>query len=373
METTMTDRRRFLVQGATAVGGIIFTGCGVLGAARAVAGGASAAPGAGAERDAMRRPARTIDVHAHCVIPEALALMGMDVFALYPKTMNGGQDNVIVIADRLAAMDAQGVDMEVLSINPFWYTQARAASAKIVRLQNEKLAELCAARPDRFAAFASLSLQHPDLAVRELEHAMGTLGLRGAAIGGSVDGVPFAHPRFDPVWARAQALGATLFIHPTGIPEMAQRFAGNGWMANVIGYPLETTTALQHFIFEGVLDRFPRLKICAAHGGGYIATSAARMDHGCFVNPGACAHGPALKKKPSEYVSQLFFDSLVFTPDALQTLVRQVGVSQIVLGSDYPFPWSDRPADHELGTPGLSGADKEAILGGNARRMLGLA
>jgi predicted TIM-barrel fold metal-dependent hydrolase len=368
----MTDRRQFLGRGVLAVGGIVFTGCGIAGAAPAAAPAPFAAP-SGAPPAAGRRSAATIDVHAHCVIPEALALLGMDVFALYPKTMKGGQENVVVIAERLAAMDAQGVDMEVLSINPFWYAQERALSARIVRLQNEKLAELCAARPDRFAAFASLSLQHPDLAVRELDDAIRRLGLRGAAIGGSVEGVPFADPRFDPVWARAQELGATLFVHPTGIPEMARRFAGNGWMANVIGYPLETTTALQHFIFEGVLDRFPALKICAAHGGGYLPTSAARMDHGCFVNPGACAHGPALKKQPSDYVGQLFFDSLVFTPEALQQLVRQVGASQVVLGSDYPFPWSAHPAGHVLATPGLSAADKDAILGGNARRMLGLA
>lgn len=364
----MTSRRQFIKHGAASVGGIVMVGCGAHGPLRAPDAGAP--PGAPLMLNGAA--VKTIDVHAHCMIPAALALMGMDVFSLYPKTMKGGQENVVVIADRLAAMDAQGVDMEVLSINPFWYEQPRALSASIVRLQNDKLAELCAARPDRFAAFASLSLQHPDLAVQELEHAVRKLGLRGAAIGGSVAGVPFADPRFHPVWAKAEALGATLFIHPTGTPEMARHFAGNGWMANVIGYPLETTVALQHFIFEGVLDQYPRLKICSAHGGGYLPTSAARMDHGCFVNPGACAHGPALKKKPGDYVNQLYFDSLVFTPEALTNLVRQVGVSQVMLGSDHPFPWADHPVKHVLDTPALSDADKAAILGGNARRVLGL-
>jgi len=364
----MTSRRQFIKHGALSVSGIVMVGCGIHGAL------AAPAPGATPARKLVLdgQPVKTIDVHAHCMIPEALALMGLDVFAIYPKTMHGGAENVIVIADRLAAMDAQGVDMEVLSINPFWYEQPRDLSANIVRLQNRKLAELCQARPDRFAAFASLSLQHPDLAVQELEYAVRTLGLRGAAIGGNVAGAEFADPRFHPVWSKAEELGATLFIHPTGTPELARRFAGNGWMPNVIGYPLETTIALQHFIFEGVLDKFPRLKICAAHGGGYLATSAARMDHGCFVNPGACAHGPTLKKKPSQYVSQLYFDSLVFTPEALTNLVRQVDASQVMLGSDHPFPWADKPVQHVLDTVALSAAEKAAILGGNARRVLGL-
>lgn len=364
----MPSRRQFIKHGAASVGGIVMVGCGAHAPLRAPAAGAQ--PGAPLMLNGST--VKTIDVHAHCMIPEALALMGMDVFSLYPNTMRGGQENVIVVAERLAAMDAQGVDMEVLSINPFWYEQPPALSAKIVSLQNHKLAELCAAKPERFAAFASLSLQHPDLAVQELEHAVTQLGLRGAAIGGSVAGVSFADPRFHPVWAKAEALGATLFIHPTGTPEMARQLAGNGWMSNVIGYPLETTVALQHFIFEGVLDKYPKLKICGAHGGGYIAASAARMDHGCFVNPGACAHGPVLKKPPSEYVSQLYFDSLVFTPEALTNLVRQVGVSQVMLGSDHPFPWVAKPVKHVLDTAALSDADKAAILGGNARRVLGL-
>jgi predicted TIM-barrel fold metal-dependent hydrolase len=370
----MTKRRQFLRSGAVAVSGIILVGCGVLEPVRGESVRAVQATSSRRSPLVLAGTAvKTIDVHAHCVIPEALTILGMDVFSIYPSTMKGGQENIIVIDERLAAMDAQGVDMEVLSINPFWYEQDRVKSAKVVRLQNEKLAELCAARPDRFAAFASLSLQYPDLAVRELEYAVQKLGLCGAAIGGSVAGVDFADERFRPVWARAEELGATLFIHPTGTPELAKRFGGGGWMPNVVGYPLETTIALQHFVFEGVLDTFPRLKICAAHGGGYFTASAPRMDHGCFVNPGACKHDVILKKKPSEYVNQIYFDSLVFTPQALTSLVRQVGASQVLLGSDHPFPWSAKPVDHVLTTPDLSDLEKAAILGGNAQRLLGVS
>ena len=158
-------------------------------------------------------------------------------------------------------MDAQVVDMEVLSINPFWYGKDRDLAAQIVKIQNEKLAELCASKPDRFAAFASLTLQAPDLAVQELETAVKKQGLRGAAIGGRVAGDEFSNPKFHPVWAKAEELGAVLFIHPGGVPELSKRLSGNGWLGNTIGNPLETTIALSHLIFEGTLDRFPGLKI----------------------------------------------------------------------------------------------------------------
>ena len=180
-------------------------------------------------------------------------------------------------------MDAMAIDMEVLSINPFWYRKDRDTAAKIVEIQNEKLAELCASHPDRFAAYASLALQYPDLAVQQLDTAMKKQGLRGAAIGASVLDEDFSDPKFHPVWAKAEELGAVLFIHPLGTPELSKRLKGNGWLANTVGNPLATTIALQHLIFEGTLDRFPGLKIIAAHGGGYLPSYAARDDHACFV------------------------------------------------------------------------------------------
>ncbi|MBV8165597.1 MAG: amidohydrolase, partial [Alphaproteobacteria bacterium] len=264
------------------------------------------------------------------------------------------------------------VDMEVLAINPFWYKKERDLAAQIVMINNEKLAELCAAKPDRFAAFASLALQHPDLAVEQLDYAVKKLGLRGVAVGASVLGESFHETRFHPVWAKAEELGATLFIHPQSTPELANRFKGNGWLANTIGNPLETTIALQHLIFEGTLDRFANLKIIAAHGGGYLGSYAPRSDHACFVSPANCNPDIKLAKKPTEYLNQLYFDALVFTPEALRHLAAQVGAGQIVLGSDHPFPWEQHPVDHVLATTTLSDAQKAAILGGTAARLLGI-
>ena len=139
---------------------------------------------------------KTVDVHAHCLFHEAEKLMGDDNAAFQSPMKEAGRQAFITatLDERLKAMDAQGVDMEVLSINPFWYRKDRDLAAEIVRVQNEKLAEFCASKPDRFAAFASLALQFPDLAVQQLETAMKKQGLRGAAIGGSVAGEEFADP-----------------------------------------------------------------------------------------------------------------------------------------------------------------------------------
>ena len=147
---------------------------------------------------------------------------------------------------------------------------------------------------------------------------------------------------------------------------------GSGVLRNVIGNPLETSFALAHLIFEGTLDRFPNLKICAAHGGGYLPSYAARMDHGCLVFPEQCT-GPALKKQPSEYLKQLYFDSIMFTPEAMRHLVAEVGASQVVIGTDYAVPWVKGPVDLILATPGLSDADRVAMLGGTAAKLLKIA
>jgi predicted TIM-barrel fold metal-dependent hydrolase len=359
----MTTRRNFL-KGAAGTG-IAFCSCGMLDAAHA-------------QPRAPRLPVKvggkrvlTVDAHSHCYFHETINLMGDAADKVLPP-VKGVPEHFIVIEQRLREMDAMAIDMEVLSINPFWYGKDRDTAAAIVKLQNEKLAELCASRSDRFAAFASLALQFPDLAVQQLETAIRKQGLRGAAIGANVLGEDFADPKFHPVWAKAEELGAVLFIHPQSTPELAKRFKGNGWLSNTIGNPLDTTIALQHLIFEGTLDRFPGLKVLAAHGGGFLGSYAARGDHACFVSPQNCNPNITLKKKPSEYLNQLYFDAMVFTPEGLRHLVAQVGASQVVLGTDHPIPWEGHPVDRVLATTTLTDKQRVAILGGNAARLFGM-
>jgi len=354
--------------------GVIFTGCGAMNAAAGSAPADKPAKSSTGRLPVMVKGKRvkTIDVHAHCLIAEALALLPeAEAKSIYPPT-KGSKEFDIVLDERLAGMDAQGIDMEVLSINPWWYGKERDLVTEVIRLQNEGLAELCARQPDRLAAFASLALQFPDLAVRQLEEAVRKYGLKGAAIGGSVAGDEFADPKFHPVWAKAQELDVTLFIHPQSTPELNKRFKGNGWLSNVIGNPLDTTIALEHLIFEGTFDKFPHLKVCAAHGGGFLGSYAPRMDYGCFIYPGGCNPDIKLKKKPTEYMRQIFFDSLVFTPEALRHLVAEVGASQVVIGTDHPIPWNPHPVDHVMATDSLSDDEKAAILGGNAAKLLGI-
>ncbi len=361
----MNTRRHFL-KAAAAASGIVFCGCGLQGAAHAQqAGGQRLSVTVNGKR------VKTIDVHAHCLFHEAAALLGNEAATLTPP-IKGAPDAYIVVEERLKSMDAQAIDMEVLSINPFWYGKDRDLAAKIVSIQNDKLAAFCAAHPDRFAAFGSLTLQDPQLAVQELETAMKQQGLRGAAIGGTVADAPFSDPKFHPVWAKAEELGAVLFIHPQGLPEVAPLLKGNGWLPNLVGYPLETTIALQHLIFQGTLDRFPSLKIIGAHGGGYLPSYAGRDDHTCFVGDTFCDPNIKLKKQPTEYLNQLYFNSLVFAPEALRHLAAQVGASQIMLGSDNPYPWELHPVDPVMATTTFSDDEKTAILGGNAARLLGL-
>jgi aminocarboxymuconate-semialdehyde decarboxylase len=356
----MTTRRAFLAEAAGAVAGVAFVGCDLLKARPA------AAQAARRMVSVAGRRVKTVDVHAHAAVPEAMALMNPPVGPpnLLPKLLMGAPQ------ERLALMDAQGIDVQALSINPYWYKAERDVATRVCEMQNEKLAQVCAANPERFVAFATVALQHPDLAAAQLEEGVKKYNLRGAAIGGSVDGQEISDPKFHPFWAKAEQLGVPVFIHPQGTAELnaTTRFKGNGLLDNVIGNPLETTIALSHLIFEGTLDRFPGLKICAAHGGGFLPSYAGRSDQGCLTFPTRCT-GP-LEKKPSEYLRQMYYDSIVFTPEALRHLAAATGPGQIVMGTDYPYPWTSTSVNHILDTPGFSDAERTAMLGDTAAKLL---
>jgi len=363
---TATDKA---APGTPSTNGLVFTSCGP----------ASPPPTARAGRRRQvvvsGKRVRTVDMHAHCAVPRALELMGLKLSGPMLRT---DLDMVSALDVRLGAMDAQGIDIEALSINPNWYRiEDRDKAAKIIEVQNEALAEACAKTPDRFVAFASVALQFPDLAAEQLATGVRKYGLRGAAIGGNVAGAELSDPRFHPFWSKAEELGVVVFIHPQGdgAPEqLAHRFKGNGYLTNVIGNPLETTIALAHLIFEGTLDRFPGLRICAAHAGGYLPSYLGRFDRGCPVRPDLCAggeHGP-ISKRPSEYARQLYYDTMVFRPEGVRHLAAEVGAGQLVVGTDWPYPWTETAVDLILNTPGLTDDERIAILGGTAAGLLGI-
>ena len=228
--------------------GLVFTGCAMMAAPPAAAQATHAHDHAQHRRREVvvnGKRVKTIDVHAHCCVPKAMALIKHPLEA--PGLL---MDDT---STRIAAMDAQGIDVEALSINPYWYRAERDVVAELIKVQNETLVEFCAANPDRFVAFATASLQHPDLAAEQVEYAVKRLGFRGVGVGGSVAGEELANPRFHPFWAKCEELGVLVFMHPLGTRELepSGRLGGSGLLTNTIGNPLETTIALSHLIFEG--------------------------------------------------------------------------------------------------------------------------
>ncbi|HTK35897.1 MAG TPA: amidohydrolase family protein [Caulobacteraceae bacterium] len=346
-----------------------------LGAAAALTPAAGLAAAPATQRKIWRvggKRVRTVDIHAH-VAPDMTDVLAGTPFQARDRSAD---KRMAVDAVRLARMDRQGIDVEVLSANPYWYDMDRELSARFIDRLNGRVADLTRTYPGRFYALACVAMQHPDLAAAQLEDAMKTRGLRGASLGCTVNGEELASPRFDPFWKKCQDLNATVFLHPQDsalVTGIAKRTTGGGSLANVIGNPLETTIALSHLIFQGTFDRFPELRIAAAHGGGYLPSYVDRSDHGCLANPDTCPPSdPPPKKKPSEYMKRLYVDALVFTPEATRHLAAVVGPRRMMIGTDYPFPWVDDPIETVMTTPGLSDADKVAILGGTASRLFNI-
>jgi aminocarboxymuconate-semialdehyde decarboxylase len=279
--------------------------------------------------------------------------------------------NLVNLELRMRDFDAMGLDAQVISPAPpqCYYDVPPEVGIEAARAVNEGVAAIAARLPERMpAALGSVPLQAGgEAAAAELEHAVKVLGLRGVEVLSHVGDLELSDPSFEPFWQRAEMLGAVVFIHPSGFTE-ARRF-GRHYFSNVIGNPLDTTMALHHLIFDGVLQRYPDLKILAAHGGGFLPAYSGRIDHGWGAR--SDAHG-ALPRPPSFYLKKIYLDTIVFTPHQLAALVALFGAEKILLGTDYPYDMGEYdPIGHINAVSSLSGADRAAIAGGNAKALFG--
>ena len=299
---------------------------------------------------------KVIDVHAHATIPEIAEVVKGTPLERYAQ---GGR---ALGPDRIRELDKRGIDIQVLDINAFWwYAADRDLAAKIVDVHDRGLAAWCNSNHDRFLALTSPTLQFPDLAAQQLEHAVKNLGMVGAAVAGHVQGEPLSDSKYDPFWAKAQELDVMVFMHPNNAENVTKEggLKGRGDLGNIIGNPLETSLFLSHMIYDGTLDRFPNLKLCAAHAGGYLPSYLGRTQVACDVRQNA---GCLNKKKPSEYLKQqIYVDSMVFSPEGVRHLVAEVGASQVVYGTDIPLVWPDT-IDSILGAQ-ITDAEKVEPIG----------
>jgi aminocarboxymuconate-semialdehyde decarboxylase len=274
------------------------------------------------------------------------------------------------VEQRLADMDVMGIDMQAISPAPvqmFYWTEPDLGLAT-ARAVNDNIAGIVAADPDRFVGLGTIPFQAPEFAIRELERLVGSLGIRGIEISSNVAGEDFSAPRFRPIFAKCEELGVLLFMHPSGFTE-GRRF-GDHYFSNVIGIPLESTIAVHHLIFGGVLDAYPGLKLVIAHGGGFLPAYSGRIDHGAAARPDTCEH---IHHDPTHYLKRLYFDTMVFTHHQLEYLVEQWGADHILMGTDYPYDMGEiDPIGFVEGARRLSDGDRKAVLGGNAARLLNI-
>jgi aminocarboxymuconate-semialdehyde decarboxylase len=332
----------------------------------------------------QRLPWRTIDVHCHLFVPAVEALIaghplkaaenaaGLEAMGSESAAVNGQMMSTLLprlcnIDTRRADMDAMGVDVQAVSPSPTqYYSWAEPDLADLIaERQNDAIAELCESEPQRFVGLGAVSMQYPERAAAQLEALVHQRGFKGVEISTRANSIDIADRRFDPFWAKADELGAVVFIHPWG-STLGARLASH-YLVNTIGQPFETTVCLSKLIFGGTLDRHGKLKLIAAHGGGYLPPYAGRSDHARAVRPdaGGC------ECPPSEYFKRIWFDSLVYDGRSLARLIDQAGTSQVVLGTDYPFDMGHYNPGTLLGS--FDEAVQRSILGENAARLLGLS
>lgn len=323
----------------------------------------------------------TVDIHAHLHVSRAEAELrqampdlprGLPFSCPASDAVNARMFQAIgsrlnAVAERLEDMDRLGIDVQAISPNPgqYYYFAAPELGLKTARLINDGIAAAVAHEPRRLVGIGTVPLQHPEFAIAEMRRAVRDCGMRGIEIGTNVAGRDLGEADFRPFFAAAEELGVLLFMHPLGFTQ-GDRLTRH-YLNNVIGNPLESTIALSHLIFGGVLEAYPGLRLCVAHGGGYLPAYKGRMDHAFRAREDCREH---ISREPSSYLSQVWFDSLVFDKAQLAHLVKVFGPEKICMGSDYPFDMAEPDPVGFLAD--LNEEHRAAVLGGNAARLLRL-
>jgi len=328
---------------------------------------------------------KTIDIHTHIIPLDFIngAIRNQDRFMVKINTMeNGGfvlqheqgfvyevPPKYYDVKTRLQEMQRRSLSHEVLSVAPtiFYYWSDLDTTCEVARLCNDALGEWIQASPEHFKAFGTVPMQNCKKAVSELEYVMSKPGFVGVEIGGSIEGTPLADPCYLPFFEAAEALNALIFIHPYYVgprPGMEPQY-----LTNLLGNPLETSIAISLLILEGVLEKYPRLKLVAAHGGGFLPYGIGRIDHGYRVRKEV---GQEISTKPSVYLNNnIYCDCITHDPEALVYLKNKLGISKVILGSDYPFDMGlEDPVGFIEQNTGLTEPEKESILAGNWEVMM---
>ena len=329
---------------------------------------------------------RTIDTHTHILTEETAALLrkeapkvpvtitavdaesaALDVGGVvYRPFPRGGFD----LAHRLRDMDAMGVDVQVLSVTPqtYLYNQDASLGAMTAAIQNDQIAKLVKQNPQRFMGIATLPMQAPEKAADELKRAMTKLNLRGTMFASNIIGKNLDDPSFEPVWATAEELGAFVFIHPNNVAG-ADRMKSY-YLNNLIGNPLDTTIGAACLYFGGVLDRYPKLTVVLAHGGGFTPYQAARWEHGWHVRPEPKKN---IAKQPVDIAKRFYYDTILHSAPVLEFMIEHVGADRVMLGSDYPYDMGMMDCVKHVRGLKISDADKATILSTCAQALLGKA
>ena len=318
---------------------------------------------------------RTIDIHAH-ITPEGF-VKAYQTGSTWHGMSAGAVSNIRynprttwTPEERIADMNSLGVDVQILSTNAFFYNYDKDASVVTAmdRECNDYVAQLVKDYPDRFAGFANLPMQDVSAAVAELERSM-NLGLKGAMIGDQVNGKTFDEPEFMPLWKAAEASGAVMLIHQGGNTIVSPR-SDKYHLPNTIGNLADRAVTFASFVFGGVMDACPGLRVCLCHGGGYTCYGIGRMDRGWQVRREARVH---ITQPPSKYLDKFYYDCLTHSEEALRYLIDSVGIDRVVFGTDWPFDMAtDWPVSDILRMESLTMEEKEAILHGNLERLLGI-